>query len=67
MATQEQVLDVNVDEEGEGSPDLDEDDEASKEPSPGPGCSRGKHRSSQGINVTMKYIELEDGTVVDGF
>jgi hypothetical protein len=28
--------------------------------------SRGRTRSSQGINVTMKYVELEDGTVISG-
>lgn len=66
-AAQEQILEVNSLEEGEVFPDLDEEDDGSKEPSPGPACARGKHRSSQGINVTMKYIELEDGTVVDGF
>lgn len=61
---QERVLEVDQPEELEVSPELDED--GSKEPSPSP-CVRGKHRSSQGINVTMKYIELEDGGVVDGF
>ncbi|KAF9473243.1 hypothetical protein BDN70DRAFT_937577 [Pholiota conissans] len=66
-ATQDQVLEVDLDEEGEMFPEPDEDEDAPKEPSLGPACMRGKHRSSQGINVTMKYIELEDGTVVDGF
>ena len=30
------------------------------------GGTRGKARSGLGINVTMQYAELEDGTVVDG-
>ena len=66
-ATQVPVLEV--DEEGEAFPELDEEEEGFKEPSPSPGpaCTRGKHRAAQGINVTMKYVELEDGTVVDGF
>lgn len=66
-AAQEQVLEVDAAEEGETFPDFDEEDGGSKDPSPGPANVRGKHRSSQGINVAMKYIELEDGTVVDGF
>ncbi len=68
-AIQEDILEVNQPEESETFPELEEEGDDSKEssaPPPGPGC-RGKHRSSQGINVTMKYIELEDGTVVDGF
>lgn len=67
---QEKVLEVDQPaEELEIFPELDEDDDESKEPSlsPGPARTHGKHRSSQGINVTMKYIELEDGMVVDGF
>jgi hypothetical protein len=28
--------------------------------------SRGRSRASQGINVAMQYVELEDGTVIDG-
>ena len=58
-----------VDEEGEVFPELDEEEEGSREPppSPGPACARGKHRAAQGINVAMKYIEHEDGTVIDGF
>jgi hypothetical protein len=62
-----QVQALEVDEDGEVFPEVDEEDDGSKEPSPGPAHARGRHRSSQGINVTMKYIELEDGTVVDGF
>lgn len=68
-ATQEDVLQVNQPEESEAFPELEEEGDELKEsgvPPSGPGC-RGKHRSSQGINVTMKYIEFEDGTVVDGF
>ncbi len=64
-AAQEQILDVDVPDDGEIFADIDEEDERPKEPSLGP--IRGKHRSSQGINVTMKYIELEDGKIVDGF
>lgn len=65
-AAQLQVLEV--DDEAEVFPDVDEEDE-SKEPFPenGPAGARGRHRSSKGINVAMKYIELEDGTVIDGF
>lgn len=68
-SAQENVLQVDQPEESEIFPELDEDGDEPKDPNappPGPAC-RGKHRSSQGINVTMKYIELEDGTVVDGF
>ena len=66
-AAQTQVL--SVDEDGEAFPELDEEDDGSKQPlpSPGPVCARGKRRAAQGINVAMKYIETEDGTVVDGF
>lgn len=28
--------------------------------------TRGKSRAAQGINVTMRFAELEDGTIVDG-
>lgn len=28
--------------------------------------SRGRGRAAQGINVTMRYVELEDGTVING-
>ena len=28
--------------------------------------TRGKSRAAQGVNVTMRFAELEDGTVVDG-
>jgi hypothetical protein len=64
-----QVPVLEVDEEGEVFPELDEEEEGSKEPSPSPGpaCARGRHRAAKGINVTMKYIELEDGTVIDGY
>lgn len=68
-AAQEDILQVDQPEESELFPELDEEGDESKDssaPPPGPAC-RGKHRSSQGINVTMKYIEFEDGTVVDGF
>lgn len=67
-AEQTQVL--TVDEEGEVFPELDkEDDDGSKQslPPPGPACPRGKRRAAQGINVAMTYIELEDGTTIDGF
>lgn len=66
-AAQTQVL--SVDEDGEAFPELDEEDDGSKQPlpSPGPVCAHGKRCAAQGINVVMKYIETEDGTVVDGF
>lgn len=65
-AAQAQVLDV--DEEGEVFPEVDDDEGSNQHlPSPNPPCARGKHRASQGINVTMKYIENEDGTAIDGF
>lgn len=38
-------------------------DEASSTPD----VRRGKARSANGINVTMLYIEHEDGTIIDGF
>lgn len=66
----EQILEVEQADDLEAFPDLDiEEGGEPKEPSPaaGPACARGKHRSSQGINVTMKYIELEDGTTIDGY
>ena len=69
-ASQEQILEVSEQpDESEAFPDLDiEEGDAPKELLPaGPVCARGKHRSSQGINVAMKYIELEDGTVIDGY
>lgn len=71
-ATQEQVLEIDQPNDSESFPDLDaeEGDESNDPcaPSPaGPAHARGKHRSSQGINVAMKYIELEDGSVVDGY
>jgi len=64
-----QVPVLEVDEEGEAFPELDKEEEGFKEPSPSPGpaCMHGKHWAAQGINVTMKYVKLEDGTVVDGF
>lgn len=66
-ASQAQLLEI--DEEGEVFPEPDEEEEGSKQPlpSPGPACARGKRRAAQGINVTMKYVELEDGTTIDGF
>ena len=66
-ATQVQVLEL--DEEGEIFPEADEEEDGSNQPvpSPNPACARGKRRASQGINVAMKYIENEDGTVIDGF
>ena len=65
---QEPILEIDAPEEGELFPDLDEEGEGSKEHHPGPANVRGKHRSSQGINVTMKYIELEDGEfIMPGF
>lgn len=62
LASQAQVLEI--DEEGEVFPDPEEEEEGSKQPLP---AARGKRRAAQGINVTMKYVELEDGTIVDGF
>ena len=60
---QAQVLEL--DEEGENFPEADEEEDKLDPlpPSPNPACARGKRRASQGINVTMKYIENEDGTV----
>lgn len=68
-ASQEQILEVEQPDDLEVFPDLDIEGDESKEPSPSPGpaCARGKHRSSQGINVAMKYVELEDGSVIDGY
>ncbi|KJA27205.1 hypothetical protein HYPSUDRAFT_198479 [Hypholoma sublateritium FD-334 SS-4] len=57
-----QVLEIG--EEGEAFPELDEEEEGSKQPLP---PARGKRRAAQGINVAMKYVELEDGTTIDGF
>ncbi len=66
-ALHDDILEVDSPEEPEQLPEPEGEGDESKEPSPtGPAC-RGKHRSSQGINVTMKYIEYEDGMVVDGF
>lgn len=71
-AVQDQVLEVEQPGKSESFPDLEieEGDEPNKPPAPSPANptrARGKHRLSQGINVTMKYIELEDGMVVDGY
>lgn len=66
-AAQEDVLQIDPPEDSEVFPELEEGDELKDPvPAPGPAC-RGKHRASQGINVTMKYIEFEDGTTIDGF
>lgn len=65
-AAQDDILQVDLPEDSEAFPELEEEGTDSKEPVPAPAC-RGKHRASQGINVTMKYIEYEDGSVVDGF
>ena len=64
---QAQVLEL--DKEGEIFPEADEEEDRSNQhlPSPNPACARGKRRASQGINVAMKYIENEDGTVIDRF
>ncbi len=71
-AVQDQILEVEQPDEAESFPDIEveEGDELNEPSAPSPADparARGKHRSSQGINVTMKYIELEDGTVVDGY
>lgn len=66
-AIHDDVLEVEPPDESELFPELEEEGDESKEPSPPGSAGRGKHRSSQGINVTMKYIEYEDGTVVDGY
>lgn len=34
--------------------------------SPGPGAQRGQGRSRAGINVSMRYIQDEDGKIIDG-
>ena len=57
------VLEIDQDEDGEAFPDPGPDE--LEEPHQPP--ARGKRRAAQGINVAMKYIEREDGTVVDGF
>ncbi|KJA13935.1 hypothetical protein HYPSUDRAFT_209121 [Hypholoma sublateritium FD-334 SS-4] len=68
-ASQEQILELEQPDESEAFPELDiEEGDEPKEPSPaGRACARGKHRSAQGINVAMKYIENEEGTVIDGY
>lgn len=54
---------INATEEVEMG-DADETHERSLSPAPGTG--RGKTRSAAGINVSMQYIELKNGTVIDG-
>ncbi|KJA14839.1 hypothetical protein HYPSUDRAFT_208399 [Hypholoma sublateritium FD-334 SS-4] len=61
--SQAQVIEIG-EEAGEAFPELEEEEEGSKQPLP---SGRGKRRAAQGINVTMKYVELEDGTIIDGF
>ena len=62
LASQAQV--IEIDEEGEAFPELEEEEEGPKQPLP---SGRGKRRAAQGINVAMKYVELADGTIIDGF
>ena len=68
-ASQDQILELEQPDESEAFPELNiEEGDEPKEPSPtGPACTRGKHRSAQGINVAMKYIEDEEGTVIDRY